>query len=299
MDFQSAMETFAEAWVAANTQTPLTEAAEAQSLAGVPPSVGVAPSSDGRRNSNQHRRRGVRGSGVSPVRPELPPSSPPPSSLAAQCSPEEQDRSSSSCEAVAPTRPPLTCWLGKFYKTRESLFSGESAYELEFSVVPASSYEEERNRNQNKRTDTGRRSGPESTAESTSSGRFVIRDRELGPPATDGCRLTLNAGEACLVWDRRYVSAAAAGGAPLLHRPGLDCVHGVFERATSVLSFAGKTLPVHCVVERVPSPQTDSQQPSVEVDSYAIVPSAALFVDLVRTALTKLGYSPSEAICAK
>lgn len=63
--------------------------------------------------------------------------------------------------------------------------------------------------------------------------------------------------------------------------------------------MAGKTLPVHCVVERVPSPQTDSQQPSVEVDSYAIVPSAALFADLVRTALTKLGYSPSEAICAK
>ncbi|EEC00262.1 conserved hypothetical protein, partial [Ixodes scapularis] len=58
-------------------------------------------------------------------------------------------------------------------------------------------------------------------------------------------------------------------------------------------------LPVHCVVERVPSPQTENQQPSVEVDSYAIVPSAALFADLVRTALTKLGYSPSEAICAK
>ncbi|KAH9405537.1 hypothetical protein TYRP_001391 [Tyrophagus putrescentiae] len=29
MDFQSMMETFAEAWVAANTQTPLTEAAAA------------------------------------------------------------------------------------------------------------------------------------------------------------------------------------------------------------------------------------------------------------------------------
>ncbi|GFT47604.1 uncharacterized protein NPIL_441061 [Nephila pilipes] len=32
MDFQSAMETFAEAWVAYNTQTPLTEAAETQGL---------------------------------------------------------------------------------------------------------------------------------------------------------------------------------------------------------------------------------------------------------------------------
>ncbi|XP_042142424.1 homeobox protein dve-1 [Ixodes scapularis] len=65
------------------------------------------------------------------------------------------------------------------------------------------------------------------------------------------------------------------------------------------ISTESKSLPVHCVVERVPSPQTENQQPSVEVDSYAIVPSAALFADLVRTALTKLGYSPSEAICAK
>ncbi|XP_075743156.1 homeobox protein dve-1 isoform X2 [Rhipicephalus microplus] len=171
MDFQSAMETFAEAWVAANTQTPLTEAAEAQSLAGVPPSVGVAPPPTGGGTATS-TGGGASGVGGQPGAPRAAPSSPPPSSLAAQCSPEEQDRSSSSCEAVAPTRPP----------------------------------------------------------------------------------------------------------------PNV---------------LAGKTLPVHCVVERVPSPQTDSQQPSVEVDSYAIVPSAALFVDLVRTALTKLGYSPSEAICAK
>lgn len=33
MDFQSMMETFAEAWVAANTQTPLTEAAAAAAAA--------------------------------------------------------------------------------------------------------------------------------------------------------------------------------------------------------------------------------------------------------------------------
>ncbi|CAN8003878.1 unnamed protein product, partial [Ixodes pacificus] len=45
MDFQSAMETFAEAWVAANTQTPLTEAAEAQSLTMTP--SGVAPTGGG------------------------------------------------------------------------------------------------------------------------------------------------------------------------------------------------------------------------------------------------------------
>lgn len=170
MDFQSAMETFAEAWVAANTQTPLTEAAEAQSLAVAAPSTGVAPPPTGG-GTPSSGGAGASGVGGQPGAPRAP-SSPPPSSLAAHGSPEDQDRSSSSCEALAPTRPP--------------------------------------------------------------------------PP-----------------------------------------------------TMAGKTLPVHCVVERVPSPQTDSQQPSVEVDSYAIVPSAALFADLVRTALTKLGYSPSEAICAK
>lgn len=177
MDFQSAMETFAEAWVAANTQTPLTEAAEAQSLAAVQ-SSGVTPTPTGGGTASSGGG-GASGVGGQPGAPRAP-STPPPSSTATAAppathgSPEDQDRSSSSCEALAPPtiRPP--------------------------------------------------------------------------PPA-----------------------------------------------------LAGKTLPVHCVVERVPSPQSESQQPSVEVDSYAIVPSAALFVDLVRTALTKLGYSPSEAICAK
>lgn len=178
MDFQSAMETFAEAWVAANTQTPLTEAAEAQQSLAVVQSSGVAPAPTGG-GTAPSGGGGASGVGGQPGAPRAS-STPPPTSTAAAApplathgSPEDQDRSSSSCEAIAPpVRPP--------------------------------------------------------------------------PPA-----------------------------------------------------LAGKTLPVHCVVERVPSPQSDSQQPSVEVDSYAIVPSAALFADLVRTALTKLGYSPSEAICAK
>ncbi|KAL1476498.1 hypothetical protein MTO96_018486 [Rhipicephalus appendiculatus] len=248
MDFQSAMETFAEAWVAANTQTPLTEAAEAQSLAGVPPSVGVAPPPTGGGTATS-AGGGASGVGGQPGAPRAP-SSPPPSSLAAQGSPEEQDRSSSSCEALAPTRPPPNVLAG-------------------------------------------RPSGPESTAESTTtSGRFVIRGREFGPPATDGVRLTLNAGEARLVWDRHCVSAA--GGAPLLHdRRPLDMPTGERRYIEARLC--------RCTAwsSGCRAPQTDSQQPSVEVDSYAIVPSAALFADLVRTALTKLGYSPSEAICAK
>ncbi|KAH7970117.1 hypothetical protein HPB52_024164 [Rhipicephalus sanguineus] len=111
MDFQSAMETFAEAWVAANTQTPLTEAAEAQSLAGVPPSVGVAPPPTGGGTATS-AGGGASGVGGQPGAPRAP-SSPPPLSLAAQGSPEEQDRSSSSCEAPAPTRPPPNVLAGE------------------------------------------------------------------------------------------------------------------------------------------------------------------------------------------
>uniref|UniRef100_A0A2R5LCP9 Putative satb1 matrix attachment region binding protein n=1 Tax=Ornithodoros turicata TaxID=34597 RepID=A0A2R5LCP9_9ACAR len=162
MDFQSAMETFAEAWVAANTQTPLTEAAEAQSLtinsggnSTAPPTGGGGTTTGGGSGGG-----GVPGSG--PATPPLPPHGSPA---------EDQDRNSSSCEAPTTSRPSS--------------------------------------------------------------------------------------------------------------------------------SLAGKSLPVHCVLERVPSPQTENQQPCVEVDSYAIVPCAALFSDLVRTALSKLGYSPCEATCAK
>lgn len=37
----------------------------------------------------------------------------------------------------------------------------------------------------------------------------------------------------------------------------------------------------------------------VEQNAFAIIPSGALFVDMVRTALTRLGYSATEAVGAK
>ncbi|XP_021000719.1 homeobox protein dve-1 isoform X2 [Parasteatoda tepidariorum] len=64
---------------------------------------------------------------------------------------------------------------------------------------------------------------------------------------------------------------------------------------------AGRSIPVHCIVEQV-SPQgqsVDLSQSSVDLDNYAIIPSNALFSELVRTALNKLGYSSSEALAAK
>ncbi len=40
-------------------------------------------------------------------------------------------------------------------------------------------------------------------------------------------------------------------------------------------------------------------EPSVELDTYAILPGSTLFNELVRTALVKIGYTASEAIGAK
>lgn len=59
----------------------------------------------------------------------------------------------------------------------------------------------------------------------------------------------------------------------------------------------GKSIPIHCVVEQIQSCSQGGEP--VELDSYAIVPGTAVFSDLVRTALIKLGYSSSEAVGAK
>ncbi|XP_064652363.1 homeobox protein dve-1-like isoform X2 [Lineus longissimus] len=63
---------------------------------------------------------------------------------------------------------------------------------------------------------------------------------------------------------------------------------------------SGKSMPVHCLIETTASPQGfESGGGSVELDSYAIIPNTTLFSEIVRTALIKLGYSPSEAMGAK
>ena len=86
------------------------------------------------------------------------------------------------------------------------------------------------------------------------------------------------------------------------------------------------SIPIRCLVERQeavdlksltsdtgsssgPSPDTARKSPSttsppcvtssLEQDSFAIIPSSIPFVDLVKAALIKLGYSSSEAVGAK
>lgn len=72
--------------------------------------------------------------------------------------------------------------------------------------------------------------------------------------------------------------------------------------------FAAKSLPLHCVVESVPSLQASLQldtrspwrrRPNIETDSYVIVPAATPFCDIVTIALQRLGYSTDISNTAK
>lgn len=74
------------------------------------------------------------------------------------------------------------------------------------------------------------------------------------------------------------------------------------------LLFAAKSLPLHCVVESVPSLQASFQldarspwrrRPNIETDSYVIVPAATPFCDIVTIALQRLGYSSDISNTAK
>ena len=67
-------------------------------------------------------------------------------------------------------------------------------------------------------------------------------------------------------------------------------------------------MPLHCVVESVPSLQASLQldtrspwrrRPNIETDSYVIVPAATPFCDIVTIALQRLGYSSDISNTAK
>lgn len=64
--------------------------------------------------------------------------------------------------------------------------------------------------------------------------------------------------------------------------------------------LAGKSLPLHCVVESISSIQASltndarnpwKRRPNIETDSYVIIPATTPFCDIVTTALQRLGYS--------
>jgi homeobox domain-containing protein len=72
--------------------------------------------------------------------------------------------------------------------------------------------------------------------------------------------------------------------------------------------FLAKSLPLHCVVESVPSLQASFQldsrspwrrRPNIETDSYVIIPAATPFCDIVTIALQRLGYSSDISNTAK
>lgn len=69
-----------------------------------------------------------------------------------------------------------------------------------------------------------------------------------------------------------------------------------------------KSLPLHCIVESVSSMQASlcmenrspwRRRPTVETDSYVIVPAVTPFSEILNTALQRLGYSPEIASTAR
>ena len=66
---------------------------------------------------------------------------------------------------------------------------------------------------------------------------------------------------------------------------------------------AGKSLPVHCVVEAVSALEESRvmwrRKPVVETDSYVIIPVNTAFQELVQVALHRLGYPRDSASAAK
>ncbi len=72
--------------------------------------------------------------------------------------------------------------------------------------------------------------------------------------------------------------------------------------------IAAKSLPLHCVVESVPSLQASftidarspwRRRPNIETDSYVIIPAVTPFCDIVTIALQRLGYSSDIANTAR
>lgn len=68
-----------------------------------------------------------------------------------------------------------------------------------------------------------------------------------------------------------------------------------------IISFSGKTLPVHCVVEAVSSLEEGAwrRRSVVETDSYVIIPAATAFHELVPAAMMRLGYPHELSASAK
>lgn len=78
----------------------------------------------------------------------------------------------------------------------------------------------------------------------------------------------------------------------------LSCPPKVADGVPLFPRVAGKTVPVHCVVEAVCSVERSKRPAAVETDSYVIIPASTAFDDLVPVALAQLGYARDTAAAA-
>jgi hypothetical protein len=223
MDFQSMMETFAEAWVAANTQTPLTEAAEQGLL--LSSSLGLSGQSlEMPFETSSSVRRQIRDNCSSQV-------------LGQSSSQSSQQTSNTDDESASPLNSSPSFGATDFKSGIPSNTLGRTSIPIHCIVE--------------------RISAPGSNATSSS-----------GVASTGG-----NSSATAVTQALNQSSTATLGS-------GQTCG----TTSSSTVDSSSSAICSSAVVEQ---------------DSYAIISTGVLFIDLVRTALLRLGYSASETVGAK
>ncbi|XP_050093262.1 uncharacterized protein LOC126576152 [Anopheles aquasalis] len=321
MDFQSAMETFAEAWVAASTgEQTQALALTARTKSPKKDSSGSGPGSPTQESSGMASPKvaatvatAANTSSSSSSSSNNSSAEPPPASA-----PAPGGASGSHLNADLPLHPHLapTSSSSSSGTTTGASSNGAApvqhpAISVSQSLLAAAAAAAASNR-----------SGTPRITVSTSLGASTV-DRENGPLGNGGARDSLSGRDSGLgLAPTSNTNSSAVVNQNSNNPSNGPSVSSVAERTilqspvAAVAAAAAamqdrkqdfdfskvnaKSLPLHCVVESVSSLQTTlnfdarspwKRRPNVETDSYVIIPAATPFCDIVTTALQRLGYS--------
>ncbi|XP_058067097.1 uncharacterized protein LOC131216583 [Anopheles bellator] len=292
MDFQSAMETFAEAWVAASTgeQTQAlaltrTKSPKKESSVPVSPShaghesemaspkatAGVTISSASSNSScaetpsiGHHAGKLMSADGNGPAAHHL-----------------SSSTSSSSANGAAGLSLPSTPQHAAAISVSQSLLA--AAASANRSVTPRISVA------------TSLTAGPGENGASNGARDSVSGRDSVVPPVSNPTNGPASVDRTIL---QSPVAAVAAAAAAMQDR----------KQDFDFSKVNAKSLPLHCVVESVSSLQATlnfdarspwKRRPNIETDSYVIIPAATPFCEIVTTALQRLGYSTEISNAAR
>uniref|UniRef100_A0A4Y0BME1 Homeobox domain-containing protein n=1 Tax=Anopheles funestus TaxID=62324 RepID=A0A4Y0BME1_ANOFN len=287
MDFQSAMETFAEAWVAASTgeQTQalaLTRSKSPKKDTSMP----VSPSHTTERDTEMSSPKAISGTAASS------------SSVSSNSSTADPpaDRSQSTDVNGSTNHHLPAPSNGAAGSSTNTPSSGQSRVELATNLHPAISVSQSLlaaaatvNRSVTPRISVSSSlTAPENNGPGPN-GPGGLSGRDSNPvngPHIDRTIL------------QSPVAAVAAAAAAMQDR----------KQDFDFSKVNAKSLPLHCVVESVSSLQATlnfdtrspwKRRPNIETDSYVIIPAATPFCDIVTTALQRLGYSTEISNAAR